>query len=315
VRQRAAWIRHSSDVLRQLWSTGRPGDIIANVMKAPSRSAVLAEARRMGLPGRKPGRPRGPNYGLTLKERRDPSGQRRFKAKKATGKSAMGLRADHPAVLEGRTLFPTRVFEPDQVKNLLVSGVNSSKTGKRVKKGRLAGAPIFTLTLEERKTCPRTCVTWRTCYGSNMQWAKRIKHGPKLEKMLRDELAVLDRKYRRRGFLVRLHVLGDFYSVRYVRFWRQALEDFPALNIWGYTARKPDGLIGREILEIASASWERFAVRFSGANIPKMASHVVTKVEDAKSTVCPMQIHEKPACCAECALCWQSQASITFLMH
>jgi hypothetical protein len=41
------------------------------------------------------------------------------------------------------------------------------------------------------------------------------------------------------GFLVRLHVLGDFYSVRYAELWHEALEAYPALHIFGYTAREP----------------------------------------------------------------------------
>ena len=36
----------------------------------------------------------------------------------------------------------------------------NKKLGKVVKVGRLQGARIFTLTLEERATCPTTCAHW-----------------------------------------------------------------------------------------------------------------------------------------------------------
>ena len=37
------------------------------------------------------------------------------------------------------------------------------------------------------------------------------------------------------GFAVRLHNLGDFYSLQYVALWRRLLARHPALHVWGYT--------------------------------------------------------------------------------
>jgi hypothetical protein len=36
---------------------------------------------------------------------------------------------------------------------------------------------------------------------------------------------------------MRVHNLGDFYSVEHVELWRTLLERHPALRVWGYTAR------------------------------------------------------------------------------
>ena len=83
----------------------------------------------------------------------------------------------HPAVVEGRTLFPSRVEHPDQRPRLLVGGHNSRKIGRQVMKGRWKGFPIFTLTLEERATCPRSCAVWNDCYGNTSNWARRIQFG------------------------------------------------------------------------------------------------------------------------------------------
>ena len=83
-----------------------------------------------------------------------------------------------------------------------------------VKKGKFKGYVIFTLTLEERATCPRECYHWDNCYGNNMAFAHRIEHGPALEAKLGEEIAELCATYK--GVIIRLHVLGDFYSVDYV---------------------------------------------------------------------------------------------------
>ena len=89
------------------------------------------------------------------------------------------------------------------------------KLGKRVTKGKLKGFPIFTLTLEERATCPASCIHWGDCYGNNMMNAIRYKGDQALLDQIESDLAYYQAKYPK-GFLVRLHILGDFYSVAYV---------------------------------------------------------------------------------------------------
>ncbi|HEV2080051.1 MAG TPA: hypothetical protein VGR19_09195, partial [Allosphingosinicella sp.] len=121
----------------------------------------------------------------------------------------------HPAFRTGRTMFPSRVFDPSEVQRVLKTGHQSRKIGKIVDKGARRGWPIFTLTLEERATCPSTCKAWGFCYGNNMQAAERIVAGAELEERLWDELKALQAAHPG-GYLVRLHVLGDFYSLQYV---------------------------------------------------------------------------------------------------
>jgi hypothetical protein len=77
------------------------------------------------------------------------------------------LSALHPAHRGGRSIFPSRVFDPDEVGRVLKDGHQSRKIGKAVTKGPRRGWPIFTLTLEERATCPRTCKAWGFCYGNS----------------------------------------------------------------------------------------------------------------------------------------------------
>jgi hypothetical protein len=127
----------------------------------------------------------------------------------------MSLTDDHPAVVDGRTLFRARVTHPDDAPRVLIPGHNSRKIGGLVVKGKWAGMPIFTLTLEERKSCWEGCSHWSDCYGNKMNWSRRLKHGAALEERIDDELKVLSHEHPQ-GFVVRLHVLGDFPSVRYV---------------------------------------------------------------------------------------------------
>ena len=86
----------------------------------------------------------------------------------------------HPAIVEGRTIYPQQVMQPGKY-NVLKPGANSCKTGPKILKGRWAGMPIYTLTLEERRTCPGSCRHWRSCYGNRTPWAERYVHGPNLE--------------------------------------------------------------------------------------------------------------------------------------
>jgi hypothetical protein len=217
-----------------------------------------------------------------------------------------------PAYRTGRSIFPSRVFDPDEVKRVLKDGHQSRKIGKTVAKGPRRGWPIFTLTLEERATCPRTCKAWAFCYGNNMQAAERIVAGAGLLEALALELETLQGQHPR-GFMVRLHVLGDFYSLDYVRFWTWALDRFPALHVFGFTAHDRDSQIGSLLYAIAVAEWERFAIRFSGLDGPMFGSQLVPDV-DPKAIPCPAQT-EATDCCATCGLCWHSQRSIAFDRH
>lgn len=237
---------------------------------------------------------------------------RRFATKAPTG-SGVVISALHPAHRYGRSIFSSRVFDPTEVSRVLKDGHQSRKIGKVVMKGPRRGWPIYTLTLEERATCPRTCAAWSICYGNNMQAAERIVAGASLEDRLWSEIASLQQAHPG-GFMVRLHVLGDFYSEAYVDLWARALRAFPALHIFGFTARLPgSGAIGDALWTLATTEWSRFSIRFSGAEGPELASRLYDS-DDHDAIVCPAQIG-KTDCCATCALCWQTDRTIAFLRH
>jgi hypothetical protein len=239
-----------------------------------------------------------------------PTTQRRFGKPKAS--RPITLSALHPAHSSGRTIFSSRVFDPSEVARVLKDGHQSRKIGKIVAKGPRRGWPIFTLTLEERATCPRSCRMWSGCYGNSMQAAERIVGGPELEAALKRELTALQAEHKS-GFMVRLHVLGDFYSTDYVRFWASALETFPALHVFGFTARLPGTPIGDALAPLIAEQWDRFAVRISGAPGSEKASRVV-EGDDPGAVMCPAQ-GDAVAGCAECALCWGSTRTIGFRRH
>ena len=116
------------------------------------------------------------------------------------------------------------------------------------------------------------------------------------------------------GFVVRLHILGDFYSVDYAELWAEALEAYPALHVFGYTARAPDSDIGTVIAQLLGVHPNRWRVRFSGHDGPTDGSIVVESADETEHVICPAQLG-KTDCCATCAFCWHSDRTVAFLRH
>jgi hypothetical protein len=130
------------------------------------------------------------------------------------------------------------------------------------------------------------------------------------------EVALLDIDHPN-GFAVRLHNLGDFYSVAYVELWARLLERHPALHVWGYTARWTlNDPIAAALMPLTQRHWNRFAVRFSNAPAETCSTITVEhpfQVPDG-TILCPEQVG-KTESCSTCALCWGSKRRIAFLQH
>jgi len=145
------------------------------------------------------------------------------------------LNPEHNAIVNGTTIFQKTIKTVDQVKNVLKFSSNK-KLGKTVVKGKWSDHKFMTLTLTERETCPASCLHWSDCYGNGMRFAQRIDVTGLME-AIEAQLTDLpaDKKY-----AIRLHVLGDFYSVAYVAFWDRMMDKFPNIKIFGYTAHPID---------------------------------------------------------------------------
>lgn len=223
---------------------------------------------------------------------------------------------ENESISNKRTIYPASVISAAEAVNLLVPGKNSWKIGDTIAKGKWKGFPVYTLTLEERATCPLTCRHWRSCFGNHMNWARRIRHDDTFENRLPFEVARLQLAHPH-GFAVRLHVLGDFYSVRYVGLWKRLIETFPALHIFGFTARwERSDPIALALIELAIEQWDRFAIRFSNAPVDECSTVSIEHPSQAPAdaVVCPQQIG-KTMSCATCAFCWQSKKRVAFVQH
>jgi hypothetical protein len=248
-----------------------------------------------------------------------PTAGRRFDHYEANPADVTPLRADHPALSEARTIFPSTVVYPSDSPRLLVSGKNQRKLGEVVTKGRWRGMPISCLTLEERATCPRSCHHWRSCMGNGMHHSRRHRHGPELEYLLPLELADLQHEHPA-GFAVRLHSLGDFYDAAYAMLWARWLDEFSALHIFGFTARPRRGGIGRVVEMMNEAEPDRCAIRFSVAEVDGSPMQATTLWEIPETPrvgqviVCPAQTGRTDAC-SSCGLCWSTDKPIGFIAH
>jgi len=217
------------------------------------------------------------------------------------------------------TMYPKSVKVLSDYSHKVLKQSKNAKLSKDklpvIKKGKFKGYVIYTLTLQERATCPRSCYHWDNCYGNNMMFAHRLQHGSELEQRIKDEIEELCATYK--GVIVRLHVLGDFYSVPYVNLWQTLLCKFENLAIWGFTGHKPNSPIGLAIRAVHNFIGDRFSVRFS--NAPKFRfsanSADLFKPVKNKSIVCPEQTGAAESC-ATCTLCWSApNKQILFVTH
>ncbi|MCB1341397.1 MAG: hypothetical protein KDK24_10100 [Pseudooceanicola sp.] len=243
--------------------------------------------------------------------------RRRFKA----GPIANGSYAKTAPADATGTIYPTRVSPVLEGEAVLKDGAHSSKIGGDVLVGRLRGAKIFTLTLEERATCPRSCRHWVGCYGNAMQAARRWQHGPELIDRLANEVAALCAEHAH--VLIRLHTLGDFWSVEYLAFWVGQLDLHDNLTIFGFTAWGPGTPIGDGVDRVRRAGPDRFMIRTSNRtgtwgsftlDFPTEAPRI------GDALVCPEQRdanagHVKKTHCGSCGACWNDDRPIAFICH
>lgn len=246
------------------------------------------------------------------------AGLRRFtEHERRIGASQMS--AADPAAMEGHTRYKAMVFQPDEHTRVFKSGHHNKKIGKKVLRGRWSGMPIYTLTLEERATCPRSCHHWLDCYGNKMHWSQRLAHGQELEEFMELELMRLQQTHPG-GFVIRLHILGDFYSIGYVVRWLGWLKQFPALRVYGYTAHRPGTPIGDSVNALRKRIPERFAIRVSlpaGEAVRGWPAAVTVRPGEQRppGVSCPAQ-QDQTECCSTCALCWDMMdKAVLFVEH
>ena len=275
------WTSETNAKLSKLWHSGIPEPEIRSALGI-TRGSLRGQCIRLNL------QPRG---------RRPP----------------IILANDHPAMQQTRTLFPNMVVDPD-APNVLKPGWYQPKLGAEVTKGAWKGMPIYSLSLEERKTCPRDCAVYSSCYGNGMSMAKRYRHGPELLAQLTEQLDALATAHKH-GFVVRLHMLGDFYSVEYVNFWRGMLREYHhTLHIFGYTAWQVGTPIGDAIAQLRKDRGTRFAIRHSGAKTGFRTVVIDWPRERGDAIICPVETGRAKSC-GTCSLCWATNKPIAFVRH
>ena len=210
------------------------------------------------------------------------------------------------------TRFKKSIKDPFSGVKVLKPGANNKKLGFKVTAKKWTGKRLYSLTLVERETCPTTCHHWDDCYGNNMPFAHRFKTD-NIDLVLAREIEMLMAKHKK-GIVIRLHVLGDFYSVSYVEFWQEMLEKHPKLCIFGYTARKKDNIAAR-IQGLNNLFSDRCVIRHSGNfELDNEWSYAAEESFEGASFDCPEQTG-KIKDCASCGLCWITSKTVRFLNH
>ena len=221
---------------------------------------------------------------------------------------------------EGTTVFRKSV-KPATIKlftPVLKPGNNNKKLGYKITKGCWKGKYLYSLTLEERATCPPYCHHWDDCYGNNMPFAHRYAVSADLLPAIHGNIVRLRNKHPQ-GIVIRLHVLGDFYSPEYVNFWVEMLEAWPNLCLFGYTARWGDDTQYAIHTKLNRGYPNRCVIRYSRNmeyDETLTARYATDETFDGAAFTCPEQTG-KAASCADCGLCWSEGAtkSVRFLSH
>jgi len=228
-----------------------------------------------------------------------------------------------------RTRYLKSVKPPDT--NMLKSASYNKKLGKTVSIKKWKDMPMFALTLEERNTCTTACNQYKICYGNNMPFAKRHDHTDPdfLDNLDASINNVANQRGSKDGFVVRLHVLGDFYSKAYVNAWQSALNKYPGLHAFGYTHHRHDSPIGKQLKRMNEVAPDRWQIRFSDDMDDQFRARVISATYDKSlkhftdydhtevlpnELVCPEQLG-KTMGCTSCGYCWSSQNPVVFLAH
>ena len=219
-----------------------------------------------------------------------------------------------PIPAKGTKSTGLRVLKPASTNNKVGKGSRLIQKGP----ANFRGKPLFNLTLIERATCPASCPQWEVCYGNNMPFAHRYKAGAKLEDALAKDLWTLNTK-NPNGFVIRLHILGDFYSVKYVELWRDFLETYPHLALYGYTHRYMGTPIGDAVATLVEDYEGRVSIlRSDSVDLNEIlpVAMTVAKGDTPQDgiVVCPEQTG-KTESCLTCGLCFNGRTSVQFLEH
>jgi len=195
---------------------------------------------------------------------------------------------------------------------LLKKGSSNAKLGFKITSKLWTGKRLYSLTLVERETCPTSCHHWDDCYGNNMPFAHRFKN-PNIDLFLEREIESLMLKHKE-GIVIRLHVLGDFYSVEYVKFWEEMLLKHNKLCLFGYTARHKEPIA--EAIYFLNLRFPDRCVIISSRNheYGSSWSYAAEESFEGASFVCPEQTGKLPSCAA-CGLCWTTKKTVRFLSH
>jgi hypothetical protein len=201
---------------------------------------------------------------------------------------------------------------------MLKRGKQNKKLGDKVSVKKWKGMTMYSLTLEERATCPSDCEQWDNCYGDNMPFAHRFDHtDPNFISSLEQQLSSLNDKHPD-GFVVRLHVLGDFYSGQYIVQWQLWLHQFENMNVFGYTHHEYTSQLGSMINNVNSIHSDRFRVRFSDDLDTAFNASVIDETDaptwNGAGIICPEQLGKTDSC-ASCGYCWSSDQPVVFIEH
>lgn len=227
------------------------------------------------------------------------------------------------------------VREPREGDRILAIAEHNPKLGGDIE--RRGTAPSRVVYLEEYGTCSDQCRFKRdgNCWGENSK-ADRFIVTEMFWTKVEHEIVILSLLHSR--WFLRLHGLGDFFSVEYVERWIALATKYEQMWVWGFTGRRRDSNIGHAI----QSAMDRFGPRWRTLWSEQVAQrgttrcfelHELTRTsgeidliqhhEGIAYPLCPEQIDQfllhksegEIRRCSDCRRCILTDCNVGFLYH
>lgn len=177
---------------------------------------------------------------------------------------------------------------------------------------KLGVLPSFSL--PPLATCPgATEFCKRFCYGKSGRYAwRRTKITLSLNLAMSKQANFVEEIEKEitksKATVFRIHVVGDFYDVRYVKKWIEIADDLPGVAFYGYTRSWRVESIARKLMLLKALPNVRLMASVDFTHVDRPSGWSTVSVEGAGEP-CPHDL-KLVEHCLDCRRCWEHDGDL-----